>query len=119
MTEKPLSKQELVALFHEAMREILSAVVAEAGTAPRETDENTEPTEVKRQRGRPRSPYKGQLHLLVLPEDRDWFKSMALGRDITNGKMFGLLRSCFEQNEANGVLELETSDLKQRKVRND
>ena len=50
----------------------------------------------KRGPGRPRSKYKGQLHLHVLKEDELWFKEQARKFDMQNGRFFSHLRKVFE-----------------------
>ncbi len=113
MTSNRFSKQELAAIVQATVREMLNSVSGGVETTPTETEDATVLPVEKRRRGRPKSEFKGQLHLSVLPEDEDWFKDSARGRGITNGKMFSLLRSRFEQTAIDNFLNLGLSDLDQ------
>jgi len=49
----------------------------------------------QRPRGRPRSPYTGQLQVRVLPEDADWFRQTSDELGIQRGRLMSLLRKSF------------------------
>ncbi len=95
----------------ELVREITLQVLTE-GRFAREDIENSslnpdKEGDPKRPGGRPPSNYTCQLHLRILPDDKEWFRSMANKYGFQNGKLFNVLRQKFEQVEGEARNDFE------------
>lgn len=121
MDRNGFSEKELAVLIQESVRDGLIAALAPADSPP-ETDSfppNSSGSNTNRRDGRRKSRYQGQLHLTVLPEDQEWFNVLFRDAGIQKGRLFSLLRSCFEHMEETGEIEVILTKFNIRKIRGD
>ena len=119
MDKNSFLEKELAALIQESVRDGLIAALAPPDS-PHETDgfpPNSGSS--SRRDDRRKSRYQGQLHLTVLPEDQEWFNVLFRDAGIQKGRLFSLLRSCFEHMEDTGEIELILKKFNIRKIRGD
>lgn len=100
MPDSQISEARIAALVEEITRKVLMTVNSDEASLTIKTQ--NERKEIHRRR---KSQYTGQLHLKVLQEDEDWFRSMVREYDVQNGKFFSLMRRQFEMDGENARLE--------------
>ena len=107
---KKLSDDQFAVLVQVVTEKVLDAVSSQDEQSSKSI-EAAPPTVVrKRNRWRPVSPYTGQLHLKVLPEDEEWFKELRRQNNVQNGKLFHLFRKFIDDNASICAAEFQLTD---------
>ncbi|UWR03484.1 hypothetical protein K3740_01865 [Ruegeria conchae] len=104
---KKLSEDQIAMLVQVITQNVLDAVSSPEEQTRKRMEKTAQTVVLNRDRGRKLSPYTGQLHLKVLPEDEEWFKELRKQINVQNGKLFHLFRRFIDDNASISAAEFQ------------